>query len=203
MKNLTVKAKTPAEKVIVPTGLMLLCLLLVLSVVLTGQAYANNLHDHLRRLSSLESTPASQADSGGKAPEIHGQTVNKKAFDYSAGSDKPLVLLFADSLCPLPHFPDCQQEIAEFNRLSQKYADKMDWLQVVKGYYVDERHVKSYLERFAITAPSIWDRENKIFTDYQVFANPYVVVINRRGDIVFRRDDFTATLESRLLTLLD
>ncbi|WDD98030.1 TlpA family protein disulfide reductase [Thalassomonas actiniarum] len=201
MKHLMLNAKAPAGKMAME--LMLFCLLLLLSFFLVKPVYANNLHDHLRRLSASELAPAVHENSGIKAPGIHGQTLNKKAFDYSGGSDKPLVLMFADSLCPLPHFPNCQQEIAEFNRLARKYADKLDWLQVVKGYYVDEAHVKRYIERFAITAPSIWDRKNKIFTDYQVFANPYVVVINRRGEIVFRKDDFSAELESQLLTLLN
>lgn len=182
--------------------LLSLSLFLVVALSSSKLVQANNLHDHLRGL-AVAKTQIKNEQTLNKAPDIHGVTLRNNSYDFNGSSEKPLVLMFADSLCPLPHFPGCEQKIAEFNRLEKKYRDKVNWLQVIKGYYVDKAHVQGYLKDFAITAPSIWDTDNKIFTDYQVFANPYIVVINPQGDVVFRRDVFISELENQLMSLLN
>ena len=69
---------------------------------------------------------------------------------------------------------------------------------MVKGYYVDESHVTGYLQKFSIKVPTIWDTDNQIFADYQVFSNPYAVVVNAAGQIDFRQNRFIDKLDTYL-----
>lgn len=141
---------------------------------------------------------------GAEKSRTVGHAINAKTFDnkpYSllpSSMRKATVIMFSDSLCPFRHLPNCENKIKEFNRLQAKFGNQLSWLQIIKGYYVDKAHVQGYLKKFKINATNIWDVDNKIFTDYEVFANPYIVVLDKNGEIVFRKDAFVEELEQVL-----
>lgn len=136
------------------------------------------------------------------AANIHANTLSHGELKLSVKNlTKPTVILFSDSLCPFRHLPQCEQKIAVFNDLVSRYQDKAQWLQIVKGYYVDEQHVRGYVERFKFNVPTIWDTDNKIFTDYQVFGNPYLIIVDQQGQIYYRTEEFGQDLNKAVKSL--
>lgn len=136
------------------------------------------------------------------AANIHANTLSHGELKLIAKNlAKPTVILFSDSLCPFRHLPQCEQKIAVFNDLVSRYKDKAQWLQIVKGYYVDEQHVLGYVERFNIEVPTVWDTDNKIFADYQVFGNPYLIIVDQQGQISYRTEEFDQDLSKVVKSL--
>lgn len=138
------------------------------------------------------------------AMRIEGETIDLVKLQYIPGeSGKPMVLLFSDSLCPFHHLPNCEAELAAFNRMVETFGNQVQWLQVVKGYYTDIDSVKSYNRKFGLNIDTLWDQSNQVFKDYGVHANPYVVVIDNQGDIVYRKDDFVDDLSQVLSIIIE
>lgn len=130
--------------------------------------------------------------------DTSGVLINGGEFNYLAKTaNKPLVILFSGSLCPLPHLPNCEAEVKAFNELHNKYEDDFVWLQVVKGYYSNKTIVKKYLAKFGMKVDTIFDTNNSIFQQFKVHAIPYVVVVES-GTITYRKDDFVNDLGSVL-----
>jgi len=131
------------------------------------------------------------------------KTMAGESYNYQRNKmEQPLVILFADSLCPFHHLPKCEIKTEEFNRLVTKYQGKVNFLQVVKGYYVTEVDVRRYIKNFSIKVPTIWDTDNEIFKEYGVFANPYAILINTQGNINYRKNNFIASLDKKITAML-
>jgi len=102
-------------------------------------------------------------------------------------NQKPLNLIFLDALCPMPHFPDCEDKIAQLNKRI-KADSSQQWLGVVNSYYVNEEYAQGFVSKFALTLPVIFDHNNKIYRAYDVYASPYQIKINHQGIIESRSD---------------
>ncbi len=109
------------------------------------------------------------------------------------------VLVFTDSLCPYRHLPGCENTLEKLNGLYQQFSADSRWLTVVKEFYVTKEVVEDYVQRFNIKHPATWDQGNNIFSHYQVKNMPYVVVVDKQGNVAWRGDQvdesLTATLE--------
>lgn len=122
---------------------------------------------------------------GDMAPQINATSLSGEAINTEDYKGQNLSLVFLDSLCPMPHWPDCAEKIAQVKSLSEQDADSQ-WLGVAKGFYVDANWVKDFVNRNQLNFPVIWDQDNQIFSDYQVFGNPYQVWIGPQGHLVSR-----------------
>ena len=153
-------------------------------------------------LAASISTAKTATKEGEWGKNIIAETIHGKPFEYRVKKqNKPVVLLFSDSLCPFHHLPNCENELAEFNRLVKKHGDKVKFVQVLKAYYTDKDTILGYNKKFNIDVPTVWDTDNRIFSNYGVFANPYVVLLDKNGRVSFRRDDFIAELDGKITGL--
>lgn len=130
---------------------------------------------------------------GDPAPEFALQTMTGEAVSLSSlrqglTHEQPLSLVFLDSLCPMPHFPDCEAKLARLNQLVASEPERR-WLGVVSSFYVSEESVKQFRQQFALKLPFVFDRGNKLFKRYDVYATPYQIDINREGVIESRTEN--------------
>ncbi|GLX79924.1 hypothetical protein tinsulaeT_32640 [Thalassotalea insulae] len=131
--------------------------------------------------------------------DISAETLSGAPISYKMNAlDKPLLILFSDSLCPFHHLPNCEAKIEKFKQVAQLFDTKVNFLQVVKGYYVTQNDVINYNKKFNIKVSTIWDTENKLFKLYNVFSNPYAILINKSGKITYRKDDFIGELAKEI-----
>jgi len=105
----------------------------------------------------------------------------------NVGIDKPLSIIFMDSLCPMPHYPGCQKKFAQLNELVKNNSDRQ-WLGIISSFYVNEDSARQFSKRFALKVPLIFDQGNAIFKAYDIYATPYQVDVNSDGIITTRTD---------------
>lgn len=112
-------------------------------------------------------------------------TLNGQQLEVGNAGSQRTSLVFIDSLCPMPQFPDCEAKIQRLNAL---YANKgqEQWIGVVKGFYIDQNHVDSFAKRMELKLPLVFDQDNSLFQSYQVYATPYQVWIGNKGEILYR-----------------
>lgn len=127
-------------------------------------------------------------DVGDKAPKFDRQTLSGQSVSLASLLDlqpQAVSLVFLDSMCPMPHYPDCENKIA---RLNQKVASESDraWVGVISPFYVDESVANDFAKRMKLDIPLIFDHGNAIFHAYGVHATPYQIEVNPRGRITAR-----------------
>jgi len=120
---------------------------------------------------------------GDKAPlftveTLAGKTVSLMGLSYN----KPLSLVFVDSLCPMPHFPGCEAKLNTLNDLVASDTSR-EWLGIVSSYYVNEEIAQGFRDKFKLKLPLIFDTDNQIYQSYGVHASPYQIDISREGNI--------------------
>lgn len=119
---------------------------------------------------------------GDMAPAFSSKSLTSQPVSLHQYRGQPVNLIFLDSLCPMPHFPECEQKLEQLNALSAANRDAQ-WLGIIKGFYVDEAWVKQFVERWRLSFPVIWDSDNTIFSQYRVFGTPYRVSVAADGRI--------------------
>lgn len=112
------------------------------------------------------------------AQTLTGDTVSLLGLSYQ----KPLSLVFLDSLCPMPHFPNCEKQLLQLNELVAA-DDARQWLGVVSSFYVNKDVVQQFSSKFKLDLPLVFDNDNQIYQAYGVYASPYQVDIGRDGNI--------------------
>jgi peroxiredoxin len=122
-------------------------------------------------------------EEGDKAPlftaeTMAGNTISLMGLAYN----KPVSLVFVDSLCPMPQFPDCETKLATLNNLVANDASR-EWIGVVSSYYVSDEIAQQFRDKFQLKMPLIFDTDNQIYQSYGVHASPYQIDINRDGTI--------------------
>lgn len=111
------------------------------------------------------------------------------------------VLVFTDSLCPYRHLPECESKLKKLNTLYKQFSSDSRWLTVVKEYYVTKDAVNDYIKRFDIEYPATWDQGNELFSLYKINNTPYVVIIDKKGNISWRGDQIDEDLSATLARL--
>ena len=127
---------------------------------------------------------------GDIAPKFSAKTLTGKNITLESAlsgltDNKPLNLVFLDALCPMPHFPGCEEKIALLNQLIKADSSRQ-WLAVVNSYYVNEDFAKDFVKKFALKLPILFDNDNTIYRGYDVYASPYQIKVNRQGFIESR-----------------
>ncbi|BAJ00707.1 hypothetical protein SVI_0736 [Shewanella violacea DSS12] len=122
-------------------------------------------------------------EKGDRAPVFIAKTMAGNTVSLlGLSNNKPLSLVFLDSLCPMPHFPGCEAQIEQLSHLVTK-DDSREWLGVVSSFYVDEKIVQQFRDKFQLKLPLIFDTDNQIYQSYGVHASPYQIDISRDGNI--------------------
>jgi len=118
-------------------------------------------------------------------PSMQGQFITLQTVLNNLITNKTLSIVFMDSLCPMPHFPDCQQKLAQLNKLVEDNKDRQ-WLGIISSFYVNEDSAEQFSKKFDINMPLIFDHKNATFKAYDVYATPYQVDVNSEGTITSR-----------------
>ena len=126
---------------------------------------------------------------GDLAPVFSQKTLNGGTVSLmkSLKNNKPISIIFMDSLCPMPHYPLCEEKLAKVNKLV-KSDHSRNWIGVISSFYVDQNIAKTFAEKFALNLPLIFDIDNVIFKAYDIYATPYQVNVNTSGLIATRSD---------------
>lgn len=126
---------------------------------------------------------------GDTAPAFSGETLSgaKKSLHSTINDveEGGVSLVFLDSLCPMPHFPQCETKLAALNQKINEDPQRT-WLGVVNSFYVDADFARQFAERFDLRLPLIFDQGNQIFSQYGVHATPYQVDVSRNGVVEYR-----------------
>ncbi|NRB41989.1 MAG: redoxin domain-containing protein [Pseudomonadales bacterium] len=112
------------------------------------------------------------------ATTMSGNSVSLRGLSYN----KPLSLVFLDSLCPMPHFPGCEAQIEQLSHLVTKDYSR-EWLGIVSSFYVNEDVVQQFRDKYQLKLPLVFDTDNQIYQSYGVHASPYQIDITRDGRI--------------------
>lgn len=115
------------------------------------------------------------------AETMAGENISLTGLSYN----KPLSLVFVDSLCPMPHFPSCETKLEDLNKLVASDTSR-EWLGIVSSYYVNKEIAQQFRDKFQLRMPLVFDTDNQIYQSYGVHASPYQIDINREGIIKSR-----------------
>lgn len=95
----------------------------------------------------------------------------------------PVHLIFLDALCPMPHFPGCEETIA---RLAREYRrDAHNVVAVFNALYVDETTVQAFVQKHQLTMPVVVDVDMTLHRALSIHATPYQVSLDN-GAVVYR-----------------
>jgi thiol-disulfide isomerase/thioredoxin len=133
-------------------------------VVRSGNAEVSFAGD-LRQGGRLESLSLPKLEGGGR-------------IDYSAFSDRPLVLNFFASWCP-----NCIHEMPGFERVHGQLGDRVGFLGVSQS---DSRSASIQLaHQTGITYPAGFDASGRFFNAWGSFGMPTTVFIRAGGEIAY------------------
>ena len=122
-------------------------------------------------------------EEGDQAPVFIATTMSGSSVSLlGLANNKPLSLVFLDSLCPMPHFPGCEAQIEQLSHLVTE-DDSREWLGIVSSFYVSEEIVQQFRDKFQLKLPLVFDTDNQIYQSYGVHASPYQIDISRDGYI--------------------
>lgn len=105
-------------------------------------------------------------------------------------------LIFLEDLCPMPHFPQCEETV---QALSQSYdAGKDNWVVIYNSFYSDAHSVYRFAEKHNLKMPALFDQKRTLYERYQVHSTPYLIQVDRNGKVLYRGDEFsTITIPER------
>lgn len=144
------------------------------------------------RVESTDNDAQTKPLPGYNAPEFWVQSMADQPLVLSSllaklSQDQPLSLVFIDSLCPMPHFPGCEDKLAKLMTLIENDRQRQ-WLGIVNSYYINQQSAELFAKRFKLDLPLVFDHQNKIFKAYEVHATPYQIDINSTGVILSRSE---------------
>jgi hypothetical protein len=99
-----------------------------------------------------------------------------KAFTGNDDERKPILIHFFNSNCPCSKF-----NMKEFEQLSKKYGDKINFYIVVQ-----DNEGKEYIEKYDLTTPVIADNEGWLADACGVYSTPQAVILNKEHRIYYR-----------------
>lgn len=118
---------------------------------------------------------------GTKAPGAAVETLDGKPADLSTMFGKgPVVIQFWATWCPT-----CKAMEPKMVAAQQKYAGKVTFVGVAVSVNQTPRAVQAYAEKHTPGVTQFFDRRGKAVDAYEVPATGFVVVINRKGDVVY------------------
>lgn len=140
----------------------------VVSLALFSRSHQNDLK-----------APGAAAFKPTPAPTFAATTLNGRKVSLADYRGKPLVVNFFASWCA-----PCKAEAAGFTKAEHRFAGRVQFLSI--GRESPMSGVHSYIARYGITWPVVYDHGNTLTTLFRLYGQPTTFVINRRGVIVDR-----------------
>ena len=118
---------------------------------------------------------------GTRAPSALVQTLDGKPVDIGSWVGKrPMVLEFWATWCP-----SCKQLEPAFLGLEKKYGSRVKFIGVAVSVSQSPARVKAYAAKYKYRHETFFDADGKATEAYDVPATSYVVVVNRKGVVVY------------------
>lgn len=118
---------------------------------------------------------------GTRAPAALVKTLDGKPVDIGSWVGKaPMLIEFWAFWCP-----NCKELEPKFMALEKKYGSRMKFIGVAVSVNQSPERVKAYASKYKYRHETFFDADGKATEAYDVPATSYVVVIDRRGDVVY------------------
>ena len=130
-----------------------------------------------------------QASSAKMAPDFTLYDIYQNPYVLSSYKDKqPVLLLFWATWCPF-----CRKELKVLNGMySSLAADEIEVLSINVGE--EPGTVEDFVKNYNLVYRVLLDRDNRVAGLYGLIGIPTYVLINKKGEIVFK-DNYAPTLE--------
>lgn len=118
---------------------------------------------------------------GSKAPSAIVTTLDGKPVDIGSWVGKaPMVIEFWASWCS-----SCKQLETSFLALEKKYGRRAKFIGVAVSVSQSPERVKAYTRKYGYRHETFFDTQGKATEAYDVPATSYVVVVDRKGEVVY------------------
>jgi thiol-disulfide isomerase/thioredoxin len=135
---------------------------------------------------------------GSKAPSAIVSTLDGKPVDIGSWVGKaPMVIEFWASWCS-----SCKQLESSFLALERKYGRQAKFIGVAVSVSQSPERVKAYTQKYGYRHETFFDTDGKATEAYDVPATSYVVVVNRKGEVVYTGVGGKQELEPAILKAL-
>ncbi len=106
----------------------------------------------------------------------------------SLDGDKPVQLIFLDARCPNTHFPNCESVLRQ---LHESYREGERWVAIINSFYIDTNAIRGFIQENQLALPVLFDSERRLYERFHVYATPYLITLNRDGEVLYRGEDFS------------
>ncbi len=135
---------------------------------------------------------------GTRAPSAIVSTLDGKAVDIGSYVGKvPIVIEFWATWCP-----SCKQLEPAFLSLEKKYGARAKFMGVAVSVSQSPARVKAYAAKYKYRHDMFFDTNGKAAEAYDVPATSYVVVVDRKGTVVYTGLGGKQDLEPAILKAL-
>lgn len=118
---------------------------------------------------------------GQRAPAVTLRTLDGKAVDLGAHIGRtPLLLQFFAAWCS-----QCREQMPSYKRAIERYGKRVKFIGVAVSANQSPERARRYVRAHRLTHEILYDGRGDAVERYDVPATSYIVVINRRGRIVF------------------
>ncbi|HVF40124.1 MAG TPA: TlpA disulfide reductase family protein [Gemmatimonadaceae bacterium] len=118
---------------------------------------------------------------GKKAPAAVVQTLDGKAVNLSSYIGKtPVLIEFWATWCS-----KCKDLEPSMLAAQKKYGGRVRFVGVAVSVNQSPARIKAYAKKHNLTIDVLYDADGKATDAYEVPATSYIIVINRRGEIVY------------------
>lgn len=114
---------------------------------------------------------------GALAPDFTLLDLDGRPWTLSQFRGKPVLLNFWATWCP-----PCRKEMPDLQRFSAQYGDRVQLLGVNWDYQADDE-VRTFLDEYAITYPTLMDRAGEVIVRYRLTGLPVTFWIDEAGFI--------------------
>lgn len=118
-------------------------------------------------------------------------TLNGKSLklaDYQ--THKPIYLKFWASWCQ-----PCLKQMPHFQKTYVQYGQKITFIGINIDINDSRSAIKNVVEKYAISAPMAIDHSGTIAQAFNLIGTPYHILLDRRGNVVFKGHDTSKQLD--------
>lgn len=120
-------------------------------------------------------------------------TNGEKVRLFDLAGDRPLLLYFWATWCK-----PCRLVTPQVSTLAKEYKDRITVIGINVGGVDSLRAVKKYGKRHQIDYPMLIDSDNQTVGAYSVHAIPTLILLDKKGKILFRDNETPEKLEEFL-----